>query len=318
MTSSTRGTRKESPTTKTTKEEGPGARNIPQQLVVPLNIGTWNGKAIVDTSASYTLIHASVWKALNRPNKDFKPWTSGPLFLANGETETPLGWAEVTIDLSHNACTLPVAILSPKALAYRVVLGLDSQPVVLTAQGYIDLAVANADVEEWEKASLRQLLESKPDLCCLTPGRTGVLQHHIHTNTEVPLRQKPYRMSGEKQRVIEQHLKEMLDGGIIEPSYSGWASTVIMVPKKDGGLRFCVDYRKLNAVTETDAYPLPNINELLESLAGCSVFTTLDLNSGYWQATMDASSIAKTAFLVFSTLKSCLLVLKTPLQVFND
>lgn len=244
---------------RTPKKQGPGEQDIPQQLIVPVSIGTWNGKAIVDTGASYTLVHDSVWKALRRPQEDLTPWTSGPLFLANGETETPLGWVEMTIDLSHNPCTLPVAVLSPKALAYRVVLGLDylclsglqihaadrkpetylfhdptltcgvqpalvlltsvpppclvSQPVNLTSQDYIDLAVANADLEKWDKASLRQLLESKPDLCSLKPGKTDVLQHHIYTDTNVPIKQKAYRMSLKKQQIVEQQLKSMLDEG---------------------------------------------------------------------------------------------------------
>lgn len=124
LTSSSRGTTKKPQKARNVKKQGPGQCNTPQQLIVPINIGTWNGKAIVDTAtASYTLVHYCVWKALQRPKEDLQPWTSGPLFLAKGETETPLGWAELTIELSHNACSLPVAVLSPKVLAYRVVLG---------------------------------------------------------------------------------------------------------------------------------------------------------------------------------------------------
>ena len=75
----------------------------------------------------------------------------------------------------------------------------------------------------------------------------------------------------------------MLQQGVVRPSTSHWSSSVVMVKKKDGTWRFCVDYRKLNAVTHQDAYPLPRVDETLESLAGSVYFTTLDLTAGYWQ-----------------------------------
>ena len=93
-----------------------------------------------------------------------------------------------------------------------------------------------------------------------------------------------------------EQLEEMLDQGVVRPSTSPWASPVVMVKKKDGSLRFCVDYRKLNEVTEKDAHPLPRIDDTLESLSGARYFSTLDLKSGYWQGPIREEDKKKTAF----------------------
>ena len=96
---------------------------------------------------------------------------------------------------------------------------------------------------------------------------------------------------------MDQLVAEMLKQEVIEPSTSPWASPLVLVRKKDGGLRFCVDYRKLNQVTRLDEFPLPRIDDTLDLLAGARYFTTLDLASDYWQVRMDPTSKEKTTYM---------------------
>ena len=94
----------------------------------------------------------------------------------------------------------------------------------------------------------------------------------------------------------------MLRAGVIEPSNSEWASPVVLAPKSDGSLRFCVDYRRLNAKTIKDSYPLPRMDECIDSLGEANIFSTLDCNSGYWQVPLAERDRPKSAFICHSGL----------------
>ena len=94
----------------------------------------------------------------------------------------------------------------------------------------------------------------------------------------------------------------MQNGNVIQPSNSPWASPIVLVQKKDGTLRFCIDYRNLNAVTKLDKFPLPRIDDLLDQLGQSQYFTTLDLAAGYWQVKVSDESREKTAFITHQTL----------------
>ena len=121
-------------------------------------------------------------------------------------------------------------------------------------------------------------------------GRTDIVQHQIHTGVQPAIKQRVRRYPAARREEIRQLVEDMLAIGIIQESNSAWSSPTVLVKKKDGTTRFCIDYRRLNQVTKVDAYPLPYIEDSLNTL--CS----LDLASGYWQVEMDASDREKTAF----------------------
>ena len=156
----------------------------------------------------------------------------------------------------------------------------------------------STEITDSEKHELRNLLRKFDDLFVSENGalgRTKVVKHRINTSGS-PIRQPLHRQPESLKGDMNEEVRKMLSRGVIRPSSSPWSSPVVMVRKKNGSWRFCIDYRKLNAVTHQDAYPLPRIDATLESLAGSTLFTTLDLASGYWQVEIEEDDKEKTAF----------------------
>ena len=132
---------------------------------------------------------------------------------------------------------------------------------------------------------------------------TDVIVHEIDTGDSPPIRLRSYRHSPEAKIEIERQVKDMLESGIIEPSDSPWSAPVLLVKKKSGEMRFCVDFRRLNAVTKPINFPLPLISDVVDSLSHQPVkfLSSLDLRSGYWQLKMAPNSMDKVSFSVNNT-----------------
>ncbi|CAF4738552.1 unnamed protein product [Rotaria socialis] len=133
------------------------------------------------------------------------------------------------------------------------------------------------------------------DDSCLQ-GITCSPQCAINTHSQAPLAEHPRRVSHLNREIINNEVKKLLANGIIEPSNSPWASPVVIVKKSDGSPRFCIDYRRLNSITQKDVYPLPRIDDVIERLNGSHIFSKLDLRSGYFQVPLAPHERAKTAF----------------------
>ena len=151
------------------------------------------------------------------------------------------------------------------------------------------------------KTELHELLEEHSFLFAMDSmdlGKTDLIQHHIELTDYTPIKDRYRQIPPHQYDEVRKHLREMLEIGAIRKSNSPWASPVVLVCKKDGSLRFCIDLHRLNARTVKDAYSLPRIEDALDSLDSACIFTSLDLKSGYWQVELDEESIPLTAFTV--------------------
>jgi len=142
------------------------------------------------------------------------------------------------------------------------------------------------ELSEKEKAQTKEFLTSNVDVFSrgeFDIDRTHLLEHKIETNLNRSVRQPLRRHRVAYLPQIDEYVQEMQDNGIVEPRIgSEWVSNIVLVRKKDGALRYCIDYRGLNAVTTKANYPLPRIDACHDSLGGNTYFSSLDMRSGYW------------------------------------
>ena len=134
------------------------------------------------------------------------------------------------------------------------------------------------DLISKQRTVLKTLLHVCADIFSTAPadlGRTGAVKHQIDTGDSPLIKQVLRRVPLDQQQVVHQHVKDMLQNGIVRPSSSPWASPIVLVNKKGGSTSFCVNYCKLNDVTRKDPYSLPQIDKTLDALTGAKLFSTL-------------------------------------------
>ena len=161
-----------------------------------------------------------------------------------------------------------------------------------------DASIGNLDAEQQQK--LKQLLCDYPDVFArhdFDLGTVTAIQHNVDTGTAKPIKQRMRRTPVCFANEEEELLKKMLDAGVIQESVSDWASSPVLIRKRDGSVRWCIDYRALNDVTIKDTFPLPIIEDCLDTLSGNIWFSKLDANSAYWQVLVNPEDRKKTAFL---------------------
>jgi len=174
---------------------------------------------------------------------------------------------------------------------------LPSEIVYHESYSFFNTAECELTPEQLEQ--ILKVLNTYRDLFDLTsPGRTSVIRHEIRLEDNHPITLKPYyRKSPLENDFLEKEINKMLEEKIISPSESPWSAPVVIVKKKNGKFRLCVDYRRLNSITKRDQYPLPRIDELLDSFKNARYFLIIDLVSGFWQVEMQQEDRQKTAFI---------------------
>ena len=162
----------------------------------------------------------------------------------------------------------------------------------------LDDMVKCSEVDVSDQEALRICLQQNRDVFSLQGelGCTPLVEHHIHTSDCAPIRQQPRRIPHHLLGEVDRQIDDMLTRGLIQESTSPWASPVVLAKKRNGEVRFCIDYRGLNQVSNHDAYPVPRVDDALRGLKGARWFSTLDLASAYWQIPMDSESSRKAAF----------------------
>ena len=211
------------------------------------------------------------------------------------------------------ANVVPDAVASPELEAK---LAKDGEPVApLTTEQHQELLMKVLEengslgkLDGWKKETAlkaKRLLMEFHHIFSLERNEIGCTDATEHVIELLPKQDKPFkerfrRIVLHEVEEVRQHIQEMLDGGAIRPSQSPWCNAVVLVRKKDGTLRFCIDFRQLNAHTKKDSYPLPKCPDTIESLVGARYFSTMDLKSVFWQVKVSEESRQYTAFTVGS------------------
>lgn len=273
------------------------------------------GKSILgllDSGSNSTLIGGKGWDILKSIGLVSLEKCVMQVTVANGQKCSCLGVLRVPIKLRNKEKLVDILVVPD--LPHTLILGIDfwrrmgivpdlrsgewqftnSDDISLDM---VEVLKSRSSLTPEETLVLDELVSGVFNKMGTTLGCTTLVEHKIITDAQ-PIKQRYYPVSPAMMQHIDAELKDMLTKGIIEPSNSPWSSPIVMVPKKEGGWRFCCDFRKINSVTTRDSYPLPYVSQILDRLRDAQYLSSLDIKSAYFQVPLEESSKEKTAFTV--------------------
>ncbi|CAI7757727.1 unnamed protein product, partial [Closterium sp. NIES-54] len=275
--------------------------------------------ALVDSGASHSVCDRGALEKIGEKAKETQFSTTmvdGTKLPIHGETSLQLhidflkrfnpeiDWINSKVCIYNNGKRIALRSWTDTGDVPETTLARFEQTVYESNTGYLPLVMAAAEEEKPSSelpAAVKEVLEQYKDImpddlpAGVPPARTH--EHEIMEEPGAkPVSRAPYRLSPTELTDMKKQIEYLLDRQLIRPSTSPYGAPVLFTPKPDGSLRMCIDYRALNKQTVKNKYPIPRIDDLLDQLRGATVFSKLDLRSGYWQIKMADNSIHKTAF----------------------
>lgn len=266
---------------------------------------------LLDSGATRSLIDQHTWGKFARLGMELGDASSRSVSVADGYKVMVAGSIDLPVELCEKVRM--ISFLVVPRLKYPLILGVDfwkKMSVVpnvekgtwsfdnsVMALESTPAIISHSSLEEDQKNIIEALVGKWKERRPRKLGCTSQVKHVIETDHR-PIKQRYYPVSPHVQAILNKELDEMLAQEIVVPSKSPWSSPVVLVKKPNGTHRFCVDYRQLNAVTKRDAYPLPFVTQILDSLRDGHYLSTIDIKSAYWQILLEENSCEKTAFTV--------------------
>ncbi|XP_063373838.1 uncharacterized protein LOC134661628 [Cydia amplana] len=301
--------------------------------ILPITVCGREGRAVVDTGAERSVAGESLYKLMKNSGKSFTPSTLN-IKYAKGRSEVE-DILSINITIVLKGKPIPMNfIIFPEATGNQTLLGMDfifrsglktdfdnhtwsfrgepdiqyelqyeHDPVAIAACKPTEASQKLRDNEgitlnNEQRDKLSSLLDRHRDTFNLGGEPTTYAVHHIELiNKNIqPISVPPYRLPEPKKEALRVELEKMLKDDVIEECESPWSAPVVLVPKKDNTIRVCIDYRKLNAVTKPDRYPLPRVDDILHGTGKFKYISALDLRAGYWQVPVAMEDRDKTSF----------------------
>ena len=185
----------------------------------------------------------------------------------------------------------------------EVRLGNDQQPIKLQNSQILNgLGTKLSHLPLVQRKELAEVITQYREVFPDVPSKTNLIEHDVDVGDSAPIKQHPYRLSPMKKELLDKEVQYMLKNDIIEESQSNWSSPCILVPKHDGGFRFCTDFRKVNDKTKSDSFPIPRIADCIDQIGNAKFVSTFDMLKGYWQVPLTQRAREISAFVTPSGL----------------